>query len=85
MILKRTGRVEAIGLGGRNPHISGMSCKDQDEGILPPHGAKHMQIQEVIRQEHLKICEIIEDRVWIRKKSRILDEEINKRKLKLHR
>lgn len=45
---------------------------------MPPCGIKHMQIQEAIRQGCLKICELKEDRVQLRKKSRILDEEINK-------
>lgn len=82
-ILKVMGRVEAIGLGERNPHIIGTIRKGQDEGIMPPRGAKHMQIQEAIRKGHLKIRELEEDRVWLREKSRILDEEINKLETKI--
>jgi len=34
IIPKMMGRVEAIDLGGRNPHIVGTICRDQDEGIM---------------------------------------------------
>jgi len=83
MILKMTGRVEAIDLGGRNPHIIGMIHRDQDEEIMQPCRGNHAQIQEAIWQGYLKICELEEDRVWLRKKSRILDEKINKLEIEI--
>lgn len=82
MIPKLRSRIETIFLEERNPHAIaptvGTVREDQDKGIMQLREGEHMQIQEAIRRGNLKLHELEEDRVQLRKKRMLMDVEIKK-------
>ncbi len=55
-------------------------CKAWNEGITQPQETEHIRLEEEIRRGNFRLRELEKERVWLRKKSALMDAEVQKLK-----